>query len=323
MKDKIVITGCCGFVGFNLCKKLLEDKKNIIIGIDIISDYYDTKIKIDRLKILKNKKNFFFKKIDIQNFRKLNELFKTNKIQSVYNLAAQAGVQYSIKFPKKYMESNLNGFFNILELSRLYKVKKIFYASSSSVYGDVKQLPVSENILLNPKNFYGFSKKANEEMAEIYSQYYNIKIFGLRFFTIYGPWGRPDLVILKLIDAHFNKKKFYLNNNGRHSRDFTYIDDVIEIILKLSKINLKTIKENHQIFNISSSNPKSLIELIRISKKFLGKTKVVKRKFQKGDILRSFGDNKKILRLIGKYKFTNFEKGFRNTIEWYKKYNGL
>ena len=318
---KIIVTGCCGFIGFSLSKKLLGDKNIQIIGIDIINDYYDVNLKKQRIKLFKENKNFQFKKIDIKNYNLLEKIFKNNKIDIVYNLAAQAGVQYSIKNPKKYMDSNCVGFFNILELSRVNSIKKIFYASSSSVYGDSKKFPVKENFDLNPKNFYGFSKKANEEMAAIYSRYYNIKIIGLRFFTVFGPWGRPDLVINKLIDSFYKNKIFYLNNFGKHMRDFTYIDDVINIIIKLSKSN--KIKKKNDIFNICGSKPISLIHLVKLFKRIVGDSKITKRSFQKGDILKSYGSNQKLIKVLGKLKFTNFDEGFISTLKWYKKYNKL
>ena len=285
---------------------------------DTINDYYDVNLKKQRLKLLKQNKNFQFIKVDIKNYNLLKKIFHKNKIDIIYNFAAQAGVQYSIKNPKKYMDSNCMGFFNILELARKSGVKTIFYASSSSVYGDSKKFPVKENFDLKPKNFYGFSKKANEEMAEIYSRYYGIKTIGLRFFTVFGPWGRPDLVINKLIDSFFKNKIFYLNNFGKHVRDFTYIDDVIKIILKLS-INNKNVKDC-EIFNICGSQPVSLLYLIKLFKKKVGKPKIIKRAFQKGDILKSYGSNRKLNKVLGKLKFTNFDDGFVDTLEWYKKY---
>ena len=317
-KKKIIVTGCCGFIGFSLSKKLLTSKNIEVIGVDTINDYYDVNLKKHRLKLLKENKNFRFKKVDIKNFNLLKKVFINKKIHIVFNFAAQAGVQYSIKNPKKYMDSNCMGFFNILELSRLNGIKTIFYASSSSVYGDSKKFPVEENCELKPKNFYGFSKKANEEMADIYSRYYNIKIIGLRFFTVFGPWGRPDLVINKLIESFYIKKVFYLNNFGKHMRDFTYIDDVINIILNLSK-NIKILKKN-DIFNICGSQPVSLLYLVKLFKQKVGKSKIKKRVFQKGDILKSYGSNKKLKAVLKKIKFTNFEDGFISTLRWYKNY---
>lgn len=318
IKKNVVVTGCCGFIGFSLSQELLNNKNIKVIGLDTINDYYDVNLKKQRLKLLKQNKNFQFKKVDIKNYNLLKKIFHKDKIDIIYNFAAQAGVQYSIKNPKKYMDSNCMGFFNILELARKSGVKNIFYASSSSVYGDSKKFPVKENFDLKPKNFYGFSKKANEEMAEIYSRYYGIKTIGLRFFTVFGPWGRPDLVINKLIDSFFKNKIFYLNNFGKHVRDFTYIDDVIKIILKLS-INNKNVKDC-EIFNICGSQPVSLLYLIKLFKKKVGKPKIIKRAFQKGDILKSYGSNRKLNKVLGKLKFTNFDDGFIDTLEWYKKY---
>ena len=317
-KKNVIVTGCCGFIGFSLSQKLLNNKDIQIIGLDTVNDYYDVNLKKQRLKLLKQNKNFQFKKVDIKKYDYLEKIFNKHKIDIIYNFAAQAGVQYSIKNPKKYMDSNCTGFFNILELARKNEVKIIFYASSSSVYGDSKKFPVKENFDLNPKNFYGFSKKANEEMAEIYSRYYGIKTIGLRFFTVFGPWGRPDLVINKLIDSFFKNKIFYLNNFGKHVRAFTYIDDVIKIILKLS-INNKNVKDC-EIFNICGSQPVSLLYLIKLFKKKVGKPKIIKRAFQKGDILKSYGSNRKLNKVLGKLKFTNFDDGFIDTLEWYKKY---
>ena len=321
IKKNVVVTGCCGFIGFSLSQKILNNKNIKVIGLDTINNYYDINLKKQRLKLLKQNKNFQFKKVDIKNYNLLKKIFHKDKINIIYNFAAQAGVQYSIKNPKKYMDSNCTGFFNILELARKYRVKTIFYASSSSVYGDSKKFPVKENFDLKPKNFYGFSKKANEEMAEIYSRYYGIKTIGLRFFTVFGPWGRPDLVINKLIESYFKNKIFYLNNFGKHMRDFTYIDDVINIIIKLSKKN-KDIK-NYEIFNICGSQPISLLYLVKLFKKNVGKSQIIKRAFQRGDILKSYGSNKKLKKALGKLKFTNFDDGFVNTLNWYKKYNKI
>jgi len=321
MKNKIIITGCAGFIGFNLAEKILLNKKNKVIGIDNINDYYDIKLKKNRLKILKKNKNFLFKKIDISNYKNLEKIIKKNKIKTIYHLAAQAGVGYSILSPKTYMLSNFVGFFNILELSRIYKIPKILFASSSSVYGDNKQLPVNESSALSPKNFYGLSKKSNEEMASIYSYYYKIKIIGLRFFTVYGPWGRPDMVMLKLINSFYKKKKFYLNNFGNHTRDFTYIDDVVRIIIKLSQSN--KISNNFEIFNICSSKPLSLLYLVNTFKKISGDFKIYKRKFQDGDIINTYGSNIKLKKIIKNLKFTKFDIGFENIVNWYKKYNKL
>lgn len=319
MNNKIIITGCAGFIGFSLANKILLNNKDKVIGIDNLNDYYDVKLKKNRLKILKKNKNFLFKKIDVSNYKNLEKTIKKNKIKIIYHLAAQAGVGYSILSPKTYMQSNFIGFFNILELSRIYKIPKILFASSSSVYGDNKQLPVNESSALAPKNFYGLSKKSNEEMASIYSYYYKIKIVGLRFFTVYGPWGRPDMVMLKLINSFYKKNKFYLNNFGNHYRDFTFIDDVINIVIKLSKTT--KIKNKFEIFNVCSSKPISLNFLVDVFKKIIGKFKVYKREFQRGDIIKTYGSNEKLKHIIKNLNFTKFKDGFIKTHNWYKEYN--
>ena len=318
---KILITGVCGFVGFSVANLLCKDKKNKIIGIDNLNNYYSLKLKKDRLKELSQFSNFKFYKFDLKNIDKLNKL-STFKFDCVINLAAQAGVRHSISFPKKYINSNIMGFFNILEFCRLNKIKKLIYASSSSVYGDNTKFPIHEKFKLNPKNFYGYSKKSNEEMAEIYSNLYNVKSIGLRFFTIYGEWGRPDMFVLKYLQYLFFKKpKFYLYNYGNHYRDFTYIKDVVLIIKKL--VSLKH-KEKHSIFNICSNKPIKITKVIDIVEKYTKKKiKINKINFQVADILKTHGDNKKIKKITKFTKFTDINLGIKNLINWFLKYNKL
>ena len=207
----ILITGIAGFIGFNFAEKYLKKyPKSKIIGVDSLNNYYSRSLKLTRLKKLKKKIKFY--KINTSNKKDLERIFKKNKIVKVYNFAAQAGVRYSLKHPAKYQESNTEGFFNILEFSRLYNIKELFYASSSSVYGESKNFPLKETEKTEPKNFYGLTKKINEQMAENYSKNYKMSITGLRFFTVYGEWGRPDMSIFKIIDCSFKKKIFYIEN---------------------------------------------------------------------------------------------------------------
>ena len=243
------------------------------------------------------------------------KIFKKKKIDAIVNLAAQAGVRYSLINPRDYIQSNVLGFFNILELSKKYNIKKVLYASSSSVYGDKKKYPVSENENINPKNIYSLSKKNNEEMAEVYNKQYGIKLIGLRFFTVYGEWGRPDMLMIKYMLAKLNKKIFILNNKGNHFRDFTYIKDVTEILIKLLKI--KKIK-GHQIFNICSNNPININELI---KNFSKNHKLNKQfvELHKADVINTHGNNNKIKKQLNLNSFTNFYKAFYKTFKWYKK----
>ena len=317
---KILITGAAGFIGYNFCKYLLNKTNYEVYGIDNLNNYYDVKIKKNRLKILKKSKNFKFKKLDIRDNHPLEITFRKNKFDFVFNLAAQAGVRYSIKYPRKYIDSNIAGFFNIIENSKKYNVKRLFYASSSSVYGENNNFPLDEKEMINPKNIYALSKKINEEMAEIFSKQYNISFIGLRFFTVYGQWGRPDMFMMKYLTSSYNPtKKFYLNNFGNHTRDFTYIDDVCEIIKNL--IYSKKNKVKHEIYNICSNRPVKLISVINDINVITNQNpKIFKRGLQKADVVKTHGSNKKVLSLIGKKKFTQLKKGLKNTIQWYKKY---
>ena len=312
----ILVTGVAGFIGFNFASRIISNKKTKIIGVDNINNYYSVNLKKKRLLELKKNKKITFIKIDINNYISLEKIFKKYKFNRIYHFAAQAGVRYSIDNPKKYNDSNINGFFNLLELSKKYSVKEIIYSSSSSVYGENKKFPLNETQIINPISFYALSKKVNEEMAEIYSNYYNIKLIGLRFFTVYGEWGRPDMSIFKIIDSSFKKKIFYLNNFGNHDRDFTYIKDVIEIICRLKFDN----KKKHEIFNICSSKPINLKRLLKKISLIIKLPKITLRKMQKADVLKTHGDNKKIIKRTGFKKFTSIDFGLLKTIEWYKSY---
>jgi UDP-glucuronate 4-epimerase len=311
---KILITGCAGFIGFSFAKFLLGLKKYKIYGIDNLNLYYSIKLKKKRLNLLK-KQGITFNKIDLSNFIKLENLIKKHKIDTIFNFAAQPGVRYSISNPDVYLKSNINGFFNILEVARKNKIKKIFYASSSSVYGEVKNFPISENEKLLPNNFYGVSKLINEQMADNYSKFYNMNIVGFRFFTVYGEWGRPDMFILKFLEAAKKNKIFELYNNGLHYRDFTYIKDVIKLIFLIcTKKNLK-----HEVYNICSSKPIFIKKLVMLIKKKGFEVKIKIKKKQKADVTKTHGSNIKILKKINGFKFTKFELGLQNTIDWFKK----
>tara|TARA_Y200000002_G_C22587935_1_gene623828 strand:+ start:171 stop:1136 length:966 start_codon:yes stop_codon:yes gene_type:complete len=318
IKKKILITGVAGFIGFHLAKKLLNQKNYEIIGIDNFDKYYSIKLKKDRLKILNKHSNFKFSKIDICNQNRINSFFKKKKFEYIYHLAAQAGVRYSIENPKSYINNNIYGFFNILECIKINKPKKIFYASSSSVYGDMKIFPLVENKVSSQKNVYSLSKKFNEDIAEIYSNIYKIKLVGLRFFTVYGEWGRPDMFYLKYLESIRKNEIVKIHNFGKHLRDFTYIRDVVDILQKLQKAN---IKKNHDIFNICSNKPISLMNLISIMNKISkSKARTRKVKLQMADVIKTHGDNKKILKVVNKKKFYDIKTGIKNTINWYNTY---
>ena len=314
---KILITGSAGFIGFSFAKKLLEKKIYKIVGIDNFNDYYDINLKKKRNNILKNYKNYKFNKADITDKKKIEKIFKNEKFDFVFHFAAQAGVRYSINFPRKYMESNLMGFFNILENVKKYRVKRLFYASSSSVYGENKNFPLNEKENIFPKNIYALSKKVNEEIANIFNRYYKVKLTGLRFFTIYGEWGRPDMMMLKFISSYYNNKTFELYNFGNHVRDFTYIGDVVAIMYLLLKKHKKL--DNNEILNICSNNPINLKEIILFMKKNEINPKIKKVTLQKADILKTHGNNSKLIRFTKFKKFSDWKESLKRTIEWYQK----
>ena len=310
---KILITGVAGFIGFNVAEYLLK-KNYIVYGIDNFEKYYSPTLKKKRIVNLKKYKNFFFKKINICNSSILNKILKKKKISTIIHFAAQAGVRYSLINPKKYIDNNILGFFNIIEFAKLNKIKKIIYASSSSVYGDSNKFPLKEKIKLNPKNIYGLSKKINEEMAQIFEKQYKIKFVGLRFFTVFGKWGRPDMFIFKLFKSLFEKKPFYLNNAGNHQRDFTFIDDVSEIIFRLIKKKIR----NHKIYNICSNNPQNIKNIaLNFAKK--NNIKIIMAPLNKADVLKTHGDNSNIKKLLKFYNFSNFADCFEKTFAWYRK----
>jgi UDP-glucuronate 4-epimerase len=311
---KILITGSCGFIGFNFSKFLLE-KNFSIVGIDNLNNYYSVNLKKKRLNLLKKFNKFKFHKIDLNNYQKIEKIFKLYGFDYVFHFAAQAGVRYSIQFPKKYIDSNICGYFNILELSKKNKIRRLFYASSSSVYGDTKKFPLKENNFMNPNNTYSLSKKFNEDISKIYSKYYDLRLTGLRLFTIYGEWGRPDMFIQKTISASFFKKELYLNNHGNHYRDFTYIGDAVKLIYGLFKY--KKLKK-FDVFNICSNKPFKLNKIINLVEKNIRKVKIIKKNLQKADVIKTHGDNSKVKKILNYRKFYPIEKGLKNTIKWFE-----
>ena len=310
----ILVTGCAGFIGFHLCQHLLQ-KKYKVYGVDNLNNYYPPIFKKKRLNFLNKNKNFFFKKIDISNNKKISNFFKLNKFDIIFNLAAEPGVRNSISSPEKYIYPNIVGFFNIINLARKHKIKKIIYASSSSVYGNSKFFPILEDYKKIPESFYAFSKYANEQMAEVYSKNYNINFIGLRFFTIFGEWGRPDMLIGKVINSSLKHKKFDLNFYGKHKRDFTYIADAIGMI---DKIYRKNINQKHIIFNICSGRAISLKTIINIFKKHFQKIEFKKKKHQQGDVYITHGSNNKLKKIIGHLDITPIDQSLMKTINWYK-----
>jgi UDP-glucuronate 4-epimerase len=330
----ILITGTAGFIGAALAKKLLERGENII-GIDNHNNYYDPKLKEARIARINNYKNYFHNRADISNQKELETIFKKYKPQKVVNLAAQAGVRYSIENPIAYINSNIVGFANILENCRDMNVENLVYASTSSVYGANTNIPFSENECANhPLSVYAASKKSNELMAHAYSHLYRIPTTGLRFFSVYGPWGRPDMALFKFTKAILENKPIDIYNHGNHLRDFTYIDDIIEGIIRAidnaAKPNLDwnsnkpdsaTSNAPWCIYNIGNRNPIKLMEYICIIEKILGK--VAKKIFlplQAGDVPEAYSNTFSLEKSLNFKPETKVEEGIGHFIKWYIEY---
>ncbi len=322
---KILITGVAGFIGFHLAKKLLKLNYNIT-GVDNLNNYYDISLKKDRLKILqnlakKNKKKFNFILTDINNEKKMDQIFLRNKFSIVFHLAAQAGVRFSIKNPNQYFNSNIIGFYKILNLSKKYKIKNLLFASSSSVYGNSKKFPSIESSNTDsPISFYAASKKTNEVMAYAYASIYNLPVTVLRFFTVYGPYGRPDMSLYKFFKNIINKKPINVFNFGNHVRDFTYIDDAIEMLLKIKDKKPRG-KVPYQCFNIANGKPQKIMNYIKLIKEITKQdVKINYLKLQKGDVEKTYGSNKLIKKLMKKIKVTSLKDGLKKYYLWYINY---
>jgi len=318
----VLVTGCAGFIGFHLSSKLLS--KYEVVGIDNLNNYYDPNIKKDRLLILKKQKKFKFYKKDISDLANLKKIFNKHKIKYIVHLAAQAGVRYSIDHPDKYVSSNLVGFFNVLEVARLFKVKHMIFASTSSVYGNNKKFPLKEKYNTDkPLSFYAATKKSNEVMAHAYSNIYKLPCTGLRFFTVYGPMGRPDMSLFKFSDAIINNKTIELFNKGNHYRDFTYVDDIVTSICKLLVKPSKT-DVPYDIFNIGSSKPYYLKKFLSLIEDNLSKKSKIKlMTMQQGDVHKTHADVSKLREKIKYSPKTNIKLGIKLFIDWYKSYYKL
>ena len=326
---KVLITGVAGFIGFHLSQHLLKENFDIV-GIDNINDYYDLNLKTDRLKILNNN-NLYFKKIDIAEKTKIDEIFNTEKPSVVIHLAAQAGVRYSINNPYEYITSNIVGFQNIIENCRKYEVNHLIYASSSSVYGLNEKIPFTENdITDNPANLYGATKKSNELVAFSYSNLYSLPTTGLRFFTVYGPWGRPDMAYFKFTKNIIERNPINVHGSGNMYRDFTFIDDVVAAISKLITIPPSTKNKKmsksipSQIYNIGNNNPEHLEKFIKIIEDHT-KLKAIKNylPMQLGEIHKTCANITKLKTLIDFDQNTSIEKGLPIFIDWFKSYYKL
>ena len=314
---KYLITGCSGFIGYHVAQHLLN-KNNLVIGVDNLNRYYDYKLKTDRLKKLKNK-NFKFYKFDLSNKNKLKKIFKDFKFDYVIHLAAQAGVRYSMKNPYTYINSNISATTNLLECCKEYKPKKILLASSSSVYGTQKTFNFKESMKIDkPISFYAASKISMENIAYYYSDLYKMPVRVLRFFTVYGPWGRPDMAYYKFTKSIINNKKIDIYNNGNHFRDFTYITDIVKFISKIIKKDNKTIFE---ILNLGRGNPQKLKKFISIIENKLQK-KAIKNylSMQDGDMLGTSANMNKFQKKYNLKAKVNLDVGISKFVDWYLEY---
>ncbi|MFE4352491.1 NAD-dependent epimerase [Peribacillus butanolivorans] len=331
---KILVTGAAGFIGFHLTKRLLAQDINVI-GVDNINGYYDVLLKNERLKILEKNPNFEFYKIDISNKEKLNQIFKDRTIQIVINLAAQAGVRYSIDNPDSYVNSNLVGFVNILEACRQYNVEHLIYASSSSVYGANTNIPFStKDSVDHPVSLYAATKKSNELMAHTYSHLFNIPTTGLRFFTVYGPWGRPDMAYYSFTRNIIEENTIRVFNNGDMRRDFTYIDDIVEGIIRLldnppiynetwdrANPDPSSSYAPYKIYNIGNNNPIKLMDFINTLENLIGKkARIEFLPMQPGDVKETYADISDLHADVGFYPATTVEEGLTQFVNWYNKY---
>ena len=330
---KILVTGAAGFIGSHLSKKLIKDG-NQVLGIDNFNTYYDVDLKYSRLNKFVNHRNFICKNIDLCDKSQLEEIFKNNNFDTVVNLAAQAGVRYSITNPQSYLDSNLIGFMNILEAVRNYEIPHLIYASSSSVYGNSDNIPYSESQNINkPISLYAATKISNEVMASSYSHLYDFSTTGLRFFTVYGPWGRPDMAYFKFTKNILEGKKIDIYNKGKMYRDYTYIDDIVNGIYKLinkpPSLNQKTKYKNdslspiapYRILNIGNTKKIYLLKFINTLEKELNKKiKRIYLPMQKGDVYSTLSDSSLLKRITGYNPQTDYKTGIKKFINWYKNF---
>ncbi len=330
---KIFITGSSGFIGFHLCKKLL-DKGHNVCGYDSMNTYYDIRLKKARYEILKKYKNFSFSKGKVENQKILNKLILKFKPRVIIHLAAQAGVRYSIENPKVYLDSNIVGTFNVIEAAKKIKVKHLLIASSSSVYGSNKNLPFKEIDKTETQlSIYAATKKSTESIAHSYSHIWKVPTTVLRFFTVYGPWGRPDMALFKFTKGILNKKKIDIYNQGKMYRDFTYIDDIVDgVCLLINKApNLNRVKKftndslssvaPFRILNIGNTQKIYLLDFINALEKEIGLKALRNYKpMQKGDVLMTLSDTSLLKKLTGYKPKTNYKVGIKKFLDWYLKY---
>lgn len=329
MSKRFLVTGVAGFIGYYTAKKLL-DEGHIVFGIDNLNDYYDVELKQTRLDLLLKHKSFSFELLDISEKERVLNLFEQHEFDYVIHLAAQAGVRHSINHPDVYIESNLIGFFNILEACRYYPVKHLVYASSSSVYGANKKVPFEESdVVDNPVSLYAATKKSNELMAHTYSHLFNIKTTGLRFFTVYGPLGRPDMAYYSFVNKYFAGETIEIYNNGDFEndmyRDFTYVDDIVEGVVR---VTLKLNDNNkYKILNIGNNSPVKLMTFIstleQCLSKTLGREVTFKKEFKPikmGDVWKTYASTQELEKIVDFKPNTPLAQGLQNFSDWYCAY---
>lgn len=317
--EKILVTGSAGFIGMHLCKRLLDDGYRVY-GIDNLNDYYDVSLKEARLKILSDYSDFTFNKIDISNLNNVETVFEVFKPQKVVNLAAQAGIRYSLKNPHSYIKSNIVGFTNIIEACKKYSVKGLIYASSSSVYGGNKMTPFSvDDRVDKPISLYAASKRSNELIAHTYHHLYGLNSTGLRLFTVYGPWGRPDMAVYIFADNIKKGKKIPVFNYGKMQRDFTYIDDIVNGIMASLEKNY-----SFEIFNLGNNRSEDLMELIKHLEEELNQTANIEfLKIQPGDVEVTYANIDHAKEKLNYKPKISIKEGIPKFIEWFTKYHEL
>ncbi len=330
----ILVTGAAGFIGFHLSKKLLSEGFSVV-GLDIVNDYYDVNLKEDRIRELQAFNHFEFARVDLVDKKALPELFDSCNFEIVINMAAQAGVRYSLINPFAYTESNITGFVNLLEQCKKYEVKHLLYASSSSVYGANTNMPFStKEPLSHPLSLYAATKKANELLAHSYSSSYQLPTTGLRFFTVYGPWGRPDMALFLFTEAILEGRPIDVYNNGKMIRDFTFVDDIVESVFRLiDKIpksdgswdSLNPMPDTsycpYQIFNVGNNSPVELMQFIEaIEQKLDKKAEINYLPLQIGDVPHTFADVEDLIKTTKFKPSTTVEHGIDAFIDWYRSY---
>lgn len=332
--QKILVTGAAGFIGFYLAKRLCEAGEQVF-GLDNLNDYYAVSLKQDRLKELEKFDNFTFQKTDLADQQAMEQVFENFKPDIVVNMAAQAGVRYSLENPRAYIRSNLDGFMNILEGCRQHKVKHLVYASSSSVYGANTKVPFSVSDRVDhPISLYAATKKSNELMAHSYAHLYGLPCSGLRFFTVYGPWGRPDMAYFKFTDAIMKGQPIDVYNNGDMKRDFTYIDDIIEGVIRMighvatpqegwkpHNPDPATSNAPYRLYNIGNNNPVQLLDMISLLEDSLGKKAVINMlPMQPGDVHETYADIDALSAAVGFKPSTDLKDGLQKFATWYQGY---